>query len=296
MARRLGRRQQLGLLFLLLILIIGVANALWQQRRRSQTGAPVAAGPTIRIATWNLKKFSDGGEQPPDLVEIAAIIKAEQFDLVAIQEVQRDGQIVEKLRRQLNEPWRHVVSPRTGSNFERFAYLWRSDRVDIVDGSARLAAGPGTEVFDRKPYVARFRAGEFDFMLAQVHLSFGNVGRRSSEVSALAILAKKMVGEEGERDVILLGDFNEQRGRPNLQLFDAQGWRRLNLEATNLSSTEIYDNVIIDPAATKEWAGRVGLVRFDETRYDNDDRAAAEMVSDHRPVWAEFMIAGPDDD
>src|SRR5213079_3716654 len=104
--------------------------AVWAWRvRQAREVVPAAATQlsTIRIATWNLRKFSErngAGQYPPDLVEIAKIIRAAKFDLIAIQEVQREGQIVEKLRRQLNEPWRHVVSDRTGNN-ERYAFLYR---------------------------------------------------------------------------------------------------------------------------------------------------------------------------
>jgi hypothetical protein len=70
----------------------------------------------------------------------------------------------------------------------------------------------------------------------------------------------------------------------------------LNRDATNLSSSEIYDNLLIDPHFTKEWTGAAGTWRFDEMDYANDDKLAAEFVSDHRPAWAEFSTAGPDDD
>src|SRR5438876_3464306 len=140
----------------------------WRVHNARQVARPATTttASTIRIAAWNLRKFSGregAGQYPPDLVEIAGIIKAAQFDLIAIQEVQREGQIVEKLRRQLNEPWRHVVSDRTGNN-ERYAFLYRGDRVDIVDGSARLILGPETAVFDRAPFTASFKAGQFDFV------------------------------------------------------------------------------------------------------------------------------------
>jgi endonuclease/exonuclease/phosphatase family metal-dependent hydrolase len=281
----------------LILLLIWSGWQLWQQHlRRQQQPSISTISPSIRIATWNLRKFSEGGEHPPDLVEIATIIKSAEFDVVAIQEVQREGQIVEKLRRQLNEPWRHVVSPRTGSNFERYAFLYRSDRVDIVDGSAMLLSGPEVAAFDRVPFVARFRAGQFDFALVTVHLSFTNVARRTEEVAALATICRELGGRLGEKDVIALGDFNEQRARGNLHMFEEQGWSRLNGEGTNLSSTEVYDNLLIDPLLTKEWTGKVGVWRFDELSFANDDRAAGELVSDHRPVWADFATAGPDDD
>jgi len=281
-----------------------VALLMWivwacQQKRAEQGARPATTtSSTIRIATWNLRKFSErqgAGQYPPDLVEIASIIKSAQFDLIAIQEVQREGQIVEKLRRQLNEPWRHVVSDRTGNN-ERYAFLYRGDRVDIVDGSAKLIVGPETAVFDRAPFTASFKAGQFDFVLLTVHLSYTDHARRAAEASALAALARRMVDGGAEKDLIVLGDFNEQHQRGNLHIFEEQGWTKLNRDATNLGSSEIYDNLLIDRRFTKEWAGVAGTWRFDEMDYANDDKTATEYVSDHRPAWGEFSIVGPDDD
>src|SRR2546421_13016096 len=86
----------------------------WRERQAREVVRPATTtASTIRIATWNLRKFSErsgAGQYPPDLVEIAKIIKGAQFGLIAIQEVQREGRIVEKLRRQWNEPWRQVGS------------------------------------------------------------------------------------------------------------------------------------------------------------------------------------------
>src|SRR3954470_4361907 len=299
----MARRRQTGQIWaavLLIALCMWLAWA-WRVRQAREAARPTTSSTspsTIRIATWNLRKFSErqgAGQYPPDLVEIASIIKSAQFDLIAIQEVQREGQIVEKLRRQLNEPWRHVVSDRTGNN-ERYAFLYRSDRVDIVDGSARLILMPQTTVFDRAPFTASFRAGQFDFVLLTVHLSYTDHARRAAEASALAALARQIVDGGSEKDLIVLGDFNEQHQRGNLHIFEEQGWTKLNRDATNLSSSEIYDNLLIDRRFTKEWTGVAGTWRFDEMDYANDDKVATEYVSDHRPAWGEFSTVGPDDD
>ena len=297
----MARRRQTAAIWAAVILIalcMWIAWA-WRAHNARQVARPATTtASTIRIATWNLRKFSEregAGQYPPDLVEIAGIIKAAQFDLIAIQEVQREGQIVEKLRRQLNEPWRHVVSERTGNN-ERYAFLYRGDRVDMVDGSARLIVGPETAVFDRAPFTASFKAGQFDFVLLTVHLSYTDHARRAAEASALAGLARRMVDSSAEKDLIVLGDFNEQHQRGNLHIFEEQGWTKLNRDATNLGSSEIYDNLLIDRRFTKEWTGVAGTWRFDEMDYANDDKTATEFVSDHRPAWGEFSIVGPDDD
>jgi endonuclease/exonuclease/phosphatase family metal-dependent hydrolase len=298
---RMARRRQTGQIWaaVALLVLCFIAIWAWRQRQAQQVVRPATtSASTIRIATWNLRKFSErsaAGQYPPDLVEIASIIKAAQFDLIAIQEVQREGQIVEKLRRQLNEPWRHVVSDRTGNN-ERYAFLYRGDRVDMVDGSAKLILGPQTAMFDRAPFTASFRAGQFDFVLLTVHLSYTDHARRAAEASALAALARRTVDESAEKDLIVLGDFNEQHQRGNLHFFEEQGWTKINRDATNLSSSEVYDNLLIDRRFTREWTGAGGTWRFDEMDYANDDKVATEYVSDHRPAWGEFSVVGPDDD
>ena len=132
-----------------------------------------------------------------------------------------------------------------------------------------------------------------------VHLWYGdkaNNPKRRQEAAALARAAKAMADRGPERDVIVLGDFNEMRASGNLHLFESNGWLRLNREATNLGSTEVYDNVLIDIKRTREYADRAGVVKFDEHLFPGDDKRAASEVSDHRPVWADFVTAMGDDD
>jgi endonuclease/exonuclease/phosphatase family metal-dependent hydrolase len=291
---------------LLVIVVVGVGYLYWQRSREPSAGS---AGPVttstnpsgqIRIATWNLRKFSERegvGQHKPDLVTIARIIKESGFDLVAIQEVQREGQVVERLRRQLNEPWRYAVSERTGNN-ERYAFLWRADRVEAI-GQPRLYGGAEASSFSRVPVLAGFRSGQFDFTVVSVHLWYGdkaNNPQRRTEADALARITREMAARGPEKDVIVLGDFNETRRDGNLRMFESFGWKRLSFEATNLGSSEAFDNIMVDPRATREVTPRAGVVRFDETAFGNDDARAAREVSDHRPVWADFSTALADDD
>lgn len=284
--------QRLALLLLAIALMVGGGWLVRERLEGPQPVAPEVLESDIRIATWNLRKFSERGE--PDLVMIAKLIRENEFDLVALQEVQQQGQAAQRLRRQLNEPWRIEISEPAGDH-ERFAYLYRADKIELL-GAPRLLSGAEAAIFARRPYIASFRAGAFDFTLITVHSSFTNVERRRAETEALARYADALATAGPERDIIILGDLNEQRSRPNLHYFTARGWRAVNDQPTNLGSTEVYDNLLLHPVHTREWTRRVGVVRFDETHYGNDDKRAADDVSDHRPVWADFATAGPDDD
>jgi len=139
----------------------------------------------------------------------------------------------------------------------------------------------------------------FDFVLVTAHLWYGekaNNPRRRNEAAALARIASGIAASGAEKDVIVLGDFNEMRAGGNLQIFETMGWERLNREPSNLGSSEVFDNLLIDPKYTREYAGTAGVVRFDEQIFGNDDKRALLSVSDHRPAYADFNTTGPDDD
>ena len=296
----------------LLVVLLGVGLALcgywiWERAHRGPQTVAVSVPGTnpagrVRIATWNLRKFSErdkAGEHPPDLVTIANIIRENGFDLLAIQEVQQQGQMAQKLRRQLNEPWRVQITDPTGTReHERYAFLYRSDRVELLDGP-KLIGGSEAGNFERVPAMATFRSGNFDFILVTAHLWYGtkaNNARRRNEAAALARFARDLAANGPEKDVIVLGDFNEMRSSGNLGLFENEGWVRLNQEPTNLGSSEVFDNILIDPTHTREFAGSVGVVKFDQALFANDHKRAADEVSDHRPVWADFSTVMGDDD
>lgn len=247
---------------------------------------------TIRVATWNIKHFTDRPDL--DLPTIAKIISEARFDVLAIQEVKKDGRAVDRLLATLGPPWRSGgISPMTGNN-ERFAIIYRGDRVREI-GSASFIDLAEENIFDRHPYTAKFRANRFDFQLIVVHLSYTDTGRRRLETQTLANCVMELVTRQSEKDIIILGDFNEQRARPNLSLMADAGWHTTISDATNLSSKETYDNILIEPKHTTQWQGS-SVVRFDELYFANDDRAASAAVSDHRPVYADFKADGPDND
>ena len=254
---------------------------------------PAVAPDSIRVATWNLRQFSDN--RLADLGRIVRIINDAKFDLIAVQEIKGQGDEVDRLLNALGAPWRSTsLSGRTG-NSERFAFLYKADRLAEV-GRARFVESGRAEVFDRRPYQATFRCGQFDFTLISVHLHFSKPDQRRLEAEALAAICQELARASSEKDIIVVGDFNEQRSRPNLDVFRARGWETLIAEPTNLGSKEVFDNIILDRRHTREWTGKAGVVRFDEMYFANDDKAASRDVSDHRPAWADFSTLGPDDD
>mgnify|MGYP005852866867 CR=1 FL=1 len=288
---RQGRWTLLGLLAVVLLVLLWQ----WYSRPRPATPPPPGSVDSVRIATWNLKNFTKNSLG--DLRAIARVIEQSQFDVIAIQEIQGDATPVDRLLNTLNPPdkivWRATsVSPRTAS--ERFVFLYRADKLEHL-GQAQFLDDPWLGERSRRPYVASFRAGSFDFTLITVHFHFTDRDLRQAEAQRLAQVATSMIGG-AEKDIIVLGDFNEQKRFGVLQYFEQAGFERLISEPTNLGGTETLDNIVINTAHTREFASRSGVVRFDEMHFANDDEAAQRNVSDHRPAYADFSAKGPDDD
>ena len=288
LATRDGRRKLL--IVAILALLAGGAYLIWVEAHRPH----YAAGPTVRIATWNLRQFSPTRGQV-NLQRFAQIIEDNHFDIVAVQEVKRDGQEVDALVSTLGSDWRSSIGPlnesreHAGGNNERFAFIYNASRVREI-GPARLIPEHAAD-FDREPYEDTFEAGNFRFTLVTVHLDFTHPEKRRQEAETLAAMTNDLGGAgAGDKDVILLGDFNEenQPARANLHFIEERGWERLIHDPTNLTSTEDFDNILIDPRSTTAWSGRSGVVNYDQIYGYRDRKQAVEEVSDHRPAWADF--------
>lgn len=277
--------------------IVAVSCGGWLLYKR-HLELPVETRPTVRIATWNLRQFSQT-RKGVDFLAIADIVRANRFDVLAIQEVKGEGEAITLLVAALGLPWRAVELSDVTGNRQRFAFIYNAERVEAV-GTPRFISTADAVIFDRIPYQQSFRAGNFDFTLVTCHLYYGEgragVDRRRKEAEALLRFVERSANFAVEHDWIILGDLNETRGKENLPAFVEAGWKVLNTEPTNLGGKEVYDNLLIDPKFTPEWSGRAGAVRFDDFKFRGNDKAARESVSDHRPAYADFVTNLPDDD
>jgi len=58
---------------------------------------------------------------------------------------------------------------------------------------------------------------------------------------------------------------------------------------------KLYDNIWFQSQFSKEFTGTYTIIKFDEVLFSNDDKKASLMISDHRPLWAEFDESVDDD-
>lgn len=203
----------------------------------------------LLLATWNIRDF-DGNrfKWGPRLEEsfyyLAEIISC--FDLVAVQEVNRDLAPLQKLMRILGREWDYIVTDTTegwSGNSERLAFLYNTEKVwfrkmagEIVLPGGQLIVTEkmvrdedGNEViakignqFARTPYTVAFQSGWFKFNLSTVHIYYGassgaKLERRIDEISRLVDFFADRQDRENAlcagrpetcENYILMGDFN----------------------------------------------------------------------------------------
>lgn len=204
----------------------------------------------LRLATWNLMHFGDGGaytRQTDAMLYISEII--DHFDLIALQEVNENIEQLEDLvDNYLGAEWDYIVTDTTGGdlgNHERMAFLFRKGKVRFAKLAGELVLPDGQTVgmsagadldellekhhqFARSPFIVGFECGWFSFKLCTVHIFFGNPKKpkdMSSEDFALIRDQYMSIRTTEIREVAkYLADRQKAERRKELQRLKDKGW------------------------------------------------------------------------
>lgn len=297
------------------------------RRHQLHRGIPERTASNLLLASWNMCNLGDENQtrHTSDLVLMAEILRP--FDLIAIQEIKDNFRPFRDIVHLLGPEYDYLITDRAG-NDERLGFIYDTRRVVRLQLAAELVilkgerhavtveyAGEDTKArftgFNRNPYVAAFRSGQFSFTLANVHILFGSGKsgylRRIAEVYNLALWAHTRVTTRAEltfdHDIILIGDFNI----PKANTSDRVGRQLLEYgmhlthygsqTGSNLEGTDHYDQIAFHPDRTGEkFAGRSGVFDFDKALFSNIWQHHSEHfigftkfhISDHRMIWSEW--------
>ncbi|MCV7286694.1 endonuclease/exonuclease/phosphatase family protein [Mycolicibacterium wolinskyi] len=179
---------------------------------------------SLLLATWNIRdfdgnKFGFGPRKLESLYYLAEVISS--FDLVAVQEINRDLRPLQDIMKILGGGWDYIVTDATegsSGNNERMAFLFDKDKVffrkiagEVVlpegqtivsraDAALKPGDAPAVErgrQFARSPFLVAFQSGWFKFSLCTVHIFYGSesgaaLQRRIEEIKRLmAFFAKR---------------------------------------------------------------------------------------------------------
>lgn len=307
--------------------------------RPPETKDAIARG-HLRLASFNIRIFSKGSRDKEELKKIVNVLK--HYDIIAIQEL-RDTTIMNRAVERLNEEtgaiWAFKASAPVGRKVkELYAFLYRQDRVQARD-SGRLISNTWrkfkptpidtdafrkvneveaelrrkkTPPFIREPFLASFRAGQFTFRLLTIHTLYDKKEspERGVELRQLAAIYREVLNDGDDRDLLLLGDFNDA---PDHWRFDPigkfRGMRCLTKDpqTTTIRDVSLYDTIcfqkedtdpnLVDPDALAEVQLFEEQKPFSEIAVPSGRyKQACLAVSDHRPIFTLFNITSPDID
>jgi len=277
---------------------------------------------TLNVATWNIREFGkrrNGRRRSNGAIHYIAEILS-QFDLIAITEVRDDLTDLGRVIDILGPYWRVVFSDfntDSGGNRERIAYLY-DKRAATFTGLAAEADPPRRKhpttkeylpkiTWWRKPYIASFCAGNFDFIMLAAHIRWGSgAAARVAPLRALAHWVDKRRKEKHvvDKDIFVVGDFNI----PKLDdaLFKAVTSKGLTIpkalraldHGSNLARDKRYDQILhyrrhqgceIDVGGVLDFYRDDWRALFPRSHYPDMDKAAFTYeISDHLPLWVQI--------
>ena len=171
------------------------------------------------------------------------------------------------------------------SSPEQYAYLFNAEQIEVVDPGGIFPDGEH-DLFQREPFVARFRArhGGETFALITVHTAPDAAVAEISALDAVFTWAQQRWPDETE--VFALGDFNASCNYATPAHLDqlairgaGYSWIVPDDADTNVSQNVCaYDRVVATPDGAAMYAVRWGVenTAFDPAQVD---------LSDHWPVW-----------
>ena len=271
---------------------VRIAEKLLTLRRQLDEQIPrKTSTDTLLLATWNIREFGDN-RRTESVHFITEIIS--RFDLVAVQEVARQLDGLEKLMLLLGPNWDYIVTDSTegtAGGGERMAFIYDKNKVTFKNMASEIVLTKEKQVFKdlqfaRTPFCVAFQAGWFKFNIATVHIYYGKATdkqieeRRLEEIKkAVEFLSKR--AKEEDLSYILLGDFNI----PNCKTDYMSALQSKNFfvpdaikeHPSNLGKSMHYDqiafNIKLEPTMElfDKKNQKAGAFDFTESVYTEDD-------------------------
>lgn len=243
---------------------------------------------TLLLATWNIREFDSAayGERSLEPLHYIAEIIA-RFDLVAVQEVRRDLKALKRLMEILGRHWSYLVTDVTegqAGNKERMAYVFDTRKVTFGGLASELVLPPfkikgadgkttltPAQQLARTPFVCGFQAGWTKFLLATVHILYGdskpNDPRRVQEIHQLAqfLRSRTLDRTSWSNNLIVLGDFNIfRREDATMGALEEAGFvipeELQEVPGTNVPQNKHYDQIAFRVREDRlETTGRAGV-------------------------------------
>jgi endonuclease/exonuclease/phosphatase family metal-dependent hydrolase len=248
---------------------------------------------TLSIASFNIQVYGKTKREKQEVMNVLTDI-VEDYDICAIQEV-RDAkeETIPYFLNQLNDAeskFASVDSERLGrtNSKEQYTFIYNTKNVEYLGKSYTFS--DDEDWFEREPFIAYFKSGNFDFVLINIHTKPEDATNEVEHLDDVVLDARKKFPDEN--DFIVLGDYNADG-----TYFDEEGESKLKKEeytwiipnsadTTVATSSNTYDRMVITTGCLEDYANKWDVRNF-QTEFRLSLEKAKE-VSDHYPIWALF--------
>lgn len=258
---------------------------------------------TVRVAAFNVQVFGRSKRSKEEVMDYLAKI-AREFDVMLVQELRDATQqtapaYLEEINSLSGPDYAFVRSERLGrsSSKEAYAYFYNTSTVQHVND---YVWADEDDVFEREPYIASFRSGNFDFTLVGVHIK---PSEAEAEIGWLdEVVDEVLARNPDENDVIVLGDLNADGSyldEDSASPMDGEYfWTITNdMDTTVAPSDNTYDRIVmLDDTLDHEYVPDSSGVFYFDKLYGISDPELVEDISDHYPIYAIFKTDIADDD
>ncbi len=254
----------------------------------------------LRVGAFNIQVFGvKKASNSKTMSTLAEILRT--YDIVAVQEIRDSSQTaLPALIKVVNSEganYSYVVSERLGrtSSKEQYAYIYNSDRVKLESEPYTYPEPEGTDPFHRQPYIATFedKNETFSLVLITIHTDPDEATEEINSLSTVLDSTRQIFPEED--NFVLMGDLNadgsyfDEDKANSLNCCGEYCWLIDNSMDTMTGDTNCtYDRIIITEDMEPYFTGNSGVFRYDLEYNLNSEEADA--VSDHYPVYAEFVF------
>ena len=259
----------------------------------------------IKISAFNMHLFGEDKGKNDKVMDVLVKI-AHEFDIMFAQEMADPSDAtVNYFLNKINaggHEYNFACSVPLGrsNTMEEYCYFWNTKTVRFIGGESYVYNDIGN-IFEREPYIASFKSGNFDFILVGIRTKPNDA---TAEIANLAsVVTSVLTKKPGEKDIIVLGDlsadgsyFNENEYFSPLRSAKFQ-WVITNDMNTTTIGNYTYDRMIMmDATYNYEYVKNSAGVLYFDKKYGITDRKLIEGVSDHYPIYAEFRTDLKDDD
>lgn len=265
---------------------------------------------TVTIGTFNIEWLGDGASDlkprsDQECLLIADVIARTGVDVLGVQEVENDVAL-RRVTRYLDGYTGYLADAGIKQNVGLI--VRKGVQVEPLGTYDALTLGRKGL---RPGYVVRCTKGSFDWVMMVVHLK--STSRHDStnqlrdesrqirleQVTLLKRWSDSVIAAGKERDVIIVGDFNDFTSRRQnatlTPLLESSSMQFLTgaLKSCKNDNWTTIDHVVVSTSAQERVMK--GSERMENTRAFLQPQMA-DAVSDHCPVIVRFSTAGPDND